>query len=433
MMKRLVRMKVIAFRCLASGLLLLLTAPLLPGEDWPSFRGAARTAVSLETGLLPAWPDGGPPLIWKGTGAGRGYASLAIAEGRIFTLGDGLSSAEDKDEYLVCFNRENGQPLWKSHTGPAWNSGRPTWQSSRGTPTVNGERVYVVSPRGELVCCETATGRELWRKNLEGDFLGTKADNWGYSESVLIDGERLVCTPGGDKATMVALNKQTGELLWTAQRPGDRGAGHASIVVTEVGGTTVYVQTTGGGPLGVRASDGRVLWSYPIERTTAVIPTPIVRGDLVFCSIGYKRGGVLLKQVPGSDGEVTVEEVYPLNTELSNKHGGVVLVGDYVFGDSEDGGVPFCAELLTGQVKWKKRGSGQGSAAVAAADGRLYLHFSDGTLVLAKAVPDEYAEISSFKVPGSGDRPSWSHPVILDGRLYIREQDTICCFNIRAQ
>jgi outer membrane protein assembly factor BamB len=251
---------------------------------------------------------------------------------------------------------------------------------------------------------------------------------------VLVDGDRVVCTPGGDKNTLVALNKETGTLIWKAVREGDRGAGHASIVVSEVGGVRVYVQVTASGPLGVRAEDGKVLWSYPTERATAVIPTPIVRGDLVFFSIGYGTGGALLKQVPGEKGEVTVEEIYPINRELANKHGGVVLVGDYLYGDSDDRGIPWCAELMTGEVKWKERSSrGRGSVSIAAADGRLYLHFANGAMILAQADPEKYTELGSFTVPGSGERPSWSHPVVLDGKLYVREQDRILCYDVRAK
>jgi outer membrane protein assembly factor BamB len=401
-----------------------------PNRDWPTFRGPERTAVSPDTDLLTKWPEEGPKLVWETAGAGRGYSSMAISGQRIYTLGDAPSTADDQDEYLLCFDQATGKQLWKTKTGPAWTTGKPNWHSSRCTPSVDGERVYALTAHGELISCETS-GKELWRKDLRKDFDGKKADNWGYSESVLVDGDKVVCTPGGEKHTMVALNKQSGETIWSASREGDSGAGHASIVIAEVGGTRVYVQTTGSGAMGVRAADGKVLWSFDIEHTTAVIPTPIVRGDLVFFSAGYGRGGALLKQVPGKEGEVTMEEVYPLRQDLGNKHGGVILLGDYLYGDSEDRGIPFCAELLTGEMKWKARGSGRGSASMAAADGHLYIRYADGTMTLAKATPEAFEEISSFKVPGSGDRPSWSHPVIVDGRLYLREGDAIFCYELR--
>lgn len=404
-----------------------------PDQGWPTFRGSDRTAVSKETGLLKSWPKDGPPLLWEAEGAGRGYSSLAVAGGRVFTLGDAPSTAGDDSEYLLAFDAETGKQLWKHKLGAPWTQGQPNWQSSRSTPSVDADHVYVLTAHGDLVCCAVKDGNESWRKNLKEDFHGKKGDGWGYSESVLIDGDKLVCTPGGGDATMVALNKQTGSLLWKSVRPDDRGAGHASIVVSEVGGTKVYVQTTASGALGVRASDGKLLWSYEIEKTTAVIPTPIVRGDLVFFAAGYKRGGALLKQVPEADGGVKVEEIYPVQKQLANKHGGIVLVGNYLFGDSDDQGIPFCADLMTGEIVWKKRGSGRGSASVAAADGCLYIHYSDGVMALAKAVPEGFEEVGSFTVPGSGERPSWSHPVITGGRLYLREQDRVLCYDVRAR
>lgn len=402
-----------------------------PGDSWPTFRGVGRSAVAPDKGLLKEWPAEGPKLAWETAGAGRGYASLAIAGDKIFTLGDGPSTAEDKDEYLLAFERATGKPLWKTKTGAAWNSGSPSWQGSRSTPTVDGDRVYVLTAHGTLLCCESATGVEKWRKDVKADFGGKKGDGWGYSESVLIDGDHLVCTPGNSAKTMVALNKMTGELAWSTSREGDRGAGHASIVVSEVGGIRVYVQTTASGAMGVRAKDGALLWTYDIDRTTAVIPTPIVRDDLVFFAAGYKRGGALLRQEPAADGTVSVKEIYPINKDLANKHGGIVLVGNYLYGDSDDAGIPFCADLMTGEIKWRKRGSGRGSASFIAADGHLYIHFSDGTMVLAKADPAEYAEVGSFKVPGAGDRPSWAHPVVVEGKLYVREDDKILCYDLR--
>lgn len=402
-------------------------------SDWLTFRGPDRTAVAPDTDLLKAWPDDGPPLVWEAAGAGRGYASLAIAGSRIFTLGDGLSTAADADEYLSCFDRTTGTQLWKTKTGGPWTDGQESWQSSRSTPTVDGDTVYVLTPFGQLIACRTADGSEVFRVDLKERFGGKKGDAWGYSESVTIDGDRLVCIPGGPEATMVALAKQTGETIWTCPVEGDRGAGHASIVIAEVDGRRIYVSTTAGGALGVDAETGRLLWTYPIDRTVAVIPTPIIRDDLVFFAAGYKRGGALVRQVPGPDGSLSIDEIYPLNPDLANKHGGIVLVGDHLYGDSDDKGIPWCADLMTGSLAWKSRGSGRNSACVTAADGHVYVKFSDGTLALVKADPAAYEEVSSFKVPGSGDRPSWAHAVILDGLLYLREGDAILCYDIRAK
>ena len=430
--------------CGAMGTLLVLAAPLMPATataaDWPTFRGADRTAVAPDTDLLETWPATGPRLIWEAAGAGRGYASPAIAGERIYTLGDGLSTAADKDEYLSCFDRETGKQLWKTKTGQPWSEGAESWQSSRSTPTVAGDMVYVITPHGQLVACATADGKERFRIDLKAQFGGKKGDSWGYSESPLVDENRLICTPGGEQATLVALDKKTGKLIWSCPMKGDRGAGHSSVVISQplssqpggkTGGRKVYIQTTSAGAFAVDAETGTFQWAYPIDQTTAVIPTPIVRGDLVFFSAGYKRGGALLRQVPGAGGSVTMKEVYGLKKELANKHGGIVLVGDHLYGDSDDAGIPFCAELMTGNVVWKKRGSGKGSATVVAADGHLYVRFADGTLALVKADPADYVEVATFKIPGSDARPSWAHSVILDGRLYLREQDKILCYDLR--
>ena len=401
------------------------------GDDWPTFRGPNRTSVVADAKLLKSWPKDGPKLLWEGTGAGRGYSSLAIVGDKIYTLGDGLSTQSDKDEYLSCYDKSNGKQLWATKTGSPWTSGQPGWQSSRSTPTVDDGMVYVVTPSGKLHCCDAASGKVAWTKSFEKDFGGKKADSWGYSESVLVDGNKIVCTPGGPNATVVALDKKTGDTLWTCKNPNDRGAGHASVVISKVGDQKVYVQSTGSGLLGISDS-GSLLWSYPIDQTTAVIPTPIVRDDLVFFPVGYKRGGALVKQVPSGNGQVAVKEIYGLNTKLANKHGGVVLVGDYVYADSDDAGRPYCAELMTGDVKWSTKGSGSRSAVVIAGGDRLYIRYEDGTMALVEASPAAYKETGVFKIPGSGERPSWSHPVILDGKLYIREQDKILCYDIRA-
>ena len=399
-------------------------------STWPTFRGANRTGVSTDTGLLKQWPENGPKLLWETEGAGRGYAGVAVSGGKLFTLGDAPSGADDSDEYLICFDQSTGKFLWRAKTGPPWTVGKGSWQSSRSTPTVDGDHVYVITPQGVLFCNATDDGAEKWSVNLKTEYGGKKAEMWGYSESPLIDGDHLICTPGGPENTMIALNKKTGEKVWTTSRAGDRGAGHASIVISEIGGNRVYVQTTGSGAMGVRASDGELLWTYDIDKTTAVAPTPNIRDELVFFAAGYGRGGALLRQV-ASGNQVSVEEVYPLNPRLTNKHGGIVLVGDHLYGDSDDKGAPFCAEFMTGDIKWKSRGSGKKSASISAADGYLYIRYSNGVMTLVEANPEKFEESGSFKVPGSGERPSWAHPVIADGKLYLREGDKVLCYDIK--
>lgn len=401
------------------------------GDDWPTFRGPNRTSVVNDSNLLKKWPEGGPKLLWEGTGAGLGYSSLAIVGNKIFTLGDGLSTQNDKDEYLTCFDRTNGKQLWATKTGEPWKDRQADWQSSRSTPTVDGNMVYVVTPYGKLFSCQVSDGKIVWQKDLKADFGGKKDDSWGYSESVLIDGNRLLCTPGGSQATVVALEKETGKTIWTCTQKENRGAGHSSIVISKVGGKKVYVQSTGSGLIGI-SDTGSLLWEYPIDKTTAVIPTPIVRDDLVFFPVGYKRGGALVKQVPEAD-FIKVKEIYPLNTKLANKHGGVVLVGNNVFGDSDDAGAPYCADLMTGEIKWQApKGEGKGSTVVIGAGNHVYFRYANGVVAMVEADPSGFKLVSSFKIPDAGPRPGWSHPVVLDGKLFIREQDRILCYDIRG-
>ncbi len=418
----------VAFVCAAA----LSTTPLI-AADWPTFRGSERSGVSPEDNLLQAWPEGGPKLLWQATGAGRGYASAAIADGRVYTLGDGESIADDKDEYLTCFNDADGKRLWSTKTGSAWNEGQPTWQGSRATPTVDGDRVFVLTPAGMLYCCATSDGEVLWKHNLKEDFGGKKADGWGYSESPLVDGDQVVCTPGGEEATMVALNKIDGSVKWKAIHPGDKGAGHSSIVPSEVANTKIYVQNTGGGPIGVDANTGELLWAYEMKPPTAFIPSPVVKDDLVFSTAGYGLGGALVRQVSKGKGKFEVEEIYPAKPDLANKQGGVVRVGDYIYGGSDGSNRVLCIEMKSGDVQWEARGAGRNSIAAAAADDRLYLHFADSTMVLAEVNPEEYVEVSEFKTPNTDDRPAWALPSIANGRLYLREDDSIFCYDISAK
>jgi outer membrane protein assembly factor BamB len=315
--------------------------------------------------------------------------------------------------------------------GPAWHDG-----GSRSTPTVDGERVYALGTHGDLVCLEAATGKERWLKSLPRDFKGRMMSGWGYSESVLVDGDKVICTPGGDDAALVALNKDTGELLWKAAVPQCGGAAYASVVRAEVGGIAQYIQWLGTCLVGVAADDGKLLWRYKrTANNTANIPTPLVRGDLVFCSTGYGAGSALLRLVP-QDGGIEAREEYflPPNT-LQNHHGGLVLVGDYVYGgQGHNEGFPICVELKTGKVAWHKdRGPGTGSAAIAYADGNVYFRYDNGIMALIQATPNGYHLQGVFRLPAETGTPSWQHPVIANGKLYLRGQTCLHCYDIKKR
>ncbi len=411
-----------------------LFTPWSHGEDWPTFRGASRTAISPDVGLLDKWDSSGPKLLWTAAGAGSGYAGPSVADGAAYTLGDNPSNANAKGQYLTSYDLQTGKQRWSLQVGPVWlgHPGQRSWNGARCTPTIDGDRVYVLNANGTLYCASTS-GQEFWKLSLTDDLGGTKHDSWGYSESPLVDGNALIVTPGGEKATMVALDKKSGELIWKCSRPKDVGAGHSSVVISHVGGKKIYVQNTANGPMGVDAQSGKLLWTYQIDAPIAFIPSPIVKDDLVFTVAGYGTGGALLKQIVDDGGNVSVKELYGLNRDLVNKHGGVVLVGDYLYAGREDSNQVYCADLMTGEVKWRKRGSGKGSTSVIAADGKLFLRFQNGVVALAKATPAGYEEISSFQTPSPDDDrlPSWAHPVIVDGKLLLREDDAILCYDIK--
>ncbi len=400
----------------------------LGATDWTQWRGPLRDGKSDETGLLKDWSQNAPKLLWQVEGMGSGYSSVAVADGRIFTLG-----RRGDDESLIAVSTRDGSSLWTLPFG--------TGDHSNGTPTVDGQYVYAIGLKGDLVCADVESGEKIWSKNFKRDFGGKMMSGWGYSESPLIDGDRLICTPGGNSAVLVALDKKTGDEVWRAKmsESGDRGqsgSGYSSIVISHGANVKQYIQLTGRGLISVRASDGKVLWGYnAIANGTANISTPIVSGDHVFCSTGYGTGAALLKLTANGDG-VQAEEVYflPAGT-FQNHHGGLIHLGDYIYaGHKHNQGFPICLEMMTGEIVWggDQRGPGSGSAAITYADGHLIFRYQDGRLALIEATSDEYRLKGSF-MPAYQQGKSWSHPVIANGKLYLREQDKLMCYDVAAR
>lgn len=414
-------------------LILAVTAPLGAADQdhaaqWPQWRGPHRDGVSAEQGLLQRWGKSGPSLAWKTSGLGGGFASVAIADGKAYTMGQ-----RDGKEYVIALDvvDEGHRQAWATPIGQGDNNS--------GTPTVDGDRVYAIGPFGDVVCLQASDGKIVWQKSFTRDFGGS-VPTWKYCESPLVDGDKLICTPGGSKATLVALDKKTGELIWQCGVPSGAGSGsgYSSVVVSEGAGVRQYVQLMGAGTgcIGVDARDGKLLWNYPrVANGTASIPTPIVRGDYVFCSSGYGTGSALLK-LSKSDGGVKAEEVYFLNANtLQNHHGGLVLLGDYIYGGhGHNDGRPVCVELKTGKIRWggKQRGPGSESAAVVCADGQLYFRYQNGLMALISASPKGYHLNGTFQIPDVAG-PSWSHPVVADGRLYLREQDRLLVYDVHKK
>jgi len=402
-------------------LLLTMTALTTDAGDWPQWRGPDRTDVSKETGLLKSWPEGGPKRVWLFENAGLGYSGPAIAKGKFFTIG-----TRDGNEILLVLDANTGKEIWTAKIGAVlknrWGDG------PRGTPTVDGDRVYALSGPGDLVCASVADGKILWQTNVTG--LGGKVPGWGYTESVLVDGDQVLCTPGGAQGTVAALDKTSGKLLWQSKEFTD-GAHYSSIVAAELNGTRQYVQLVEKNFVGLSAKDGKLLWKseFPKGRT-AVIPTPIVKGNNVYVTAGYGAGCKMVSI--GADNTATT--VYE-NTVMKNHHGGVILIGDHLYGHS-DGYAWVCQDFKTGAEVWGHRDLRKG--AVAYADGMLYCQEEDGgTIVLAEASVKGWKEHGRFKLdPQSKIRSSsgriWTHPVIANGKLYLRDQDLIYCYDIKG-
>src|ERR1051325_5485563 len=388
--------------------------------DWPQWRGPNRDDVSRETGLLKSWPTGGPKRIWLYEKAGNGYSGPAIADGKFFTLG-----TRDNSEVLLALDASAGKELWSAPLGAILKNG---WgMGPRGTPAVDGDRVYALSGIGDLACVNTADGKVVWKGSMQA--LGGSTPGWGYTESLLVDGDLVICTPGGSKGALAALDKKSGKVVWQSTEFKDP-AHYSSVVATDLNGARQYIQRTERNVVGVAAKNGKLLWKTSFPGSTAVIPTPIVRDNLVYVTAGYSAGCKLIRI--GPDNEVTT--VYE-NKVMKNHHGGVILVGDHLYGHADPGWT--CQNFKTGEEVWNHRGFGKG--AIAYADGMLYcLEESSGTVALVEASPKGWQEHGRFKLdPQTTQRsPSgriWTHPVVSDGRLYLRDQELLFCFDVKGK
>lgn len=390
--------------------------------DWPQWRGADRDGVSRETGLLKTWPPGGPRLAWKVTALGGGYTAPAVYAGRIFGM-----SFRDTNEVVWALDEANGQELWSRRLAAA----KPSPQSQgnegpHGTPTVDGDRLFVEGLNGEVACLETATGTIRWHRNLVSDF-GGQVPSWGYSESPLADGELLVYTPGGTTATLVALDKQTGKPVWTCRVPAGDGAAYASPIVALAGGLRQYVQFLAGGVVGVAARDGRFLWRYDRPaNNTANCSTPLFAEGCVFAASDYGTGGGLARLVRQGDG-IEAQDLH-FTKHMKNHHGGYVLVGGCLYG-ADDPGSLACLDFKSLNVRWEDRRPGKGS--VAAADGRIYYRNENGPMILIEANPKQYVECGRFNPPDRSGKNTWSNPVLANGKLYLRDQGALLCYDIK--
>jgi outer membrane protein assembly factor BamB len=422
-----------------------LTLPLL-AADWPQWRGPNRDGVSKETGLLKTWPKEGPKLLWTFKNAGVGYSCPAVVGDRLYTMG-----GRDADEYLFCLDVKDPKTireLWSVKLGPIFTFDFNQWGAGpRATPTVDGPLVYALGGQGELVCVAAADGREQWRKSMPKDLNGQvnkegggpENIGWGYTWSPLVDGEQLICTPGGPDGTVAALDKKTGKVLWRSKEYAQQ-CSYASPMLAEVGGIRHYVILTYDGSTGVSTS-GAVLWHYPKKFDEVLMATPVVRGDFVFIT-GLKSAGCDLFKLTPKDGKIEAKRVYA-NKDMTTGQGGVVLYGEHLYAYSV-GPEWVCMDFKTGKLLWNEKDT-LGSGTLMAADGNLYLLAEDydtegGPVVQIDASPDEWHEKSRFALP---ERTKvlkrkeqqagklWTPPVIANGRLFLRDQELIFCYAIK--
>jgi outer membrane protein assembly factor BamB len=392
--------------------------PAASAFDWPQWQGPDRTGVSKETGLLQEWPAAGPPLAWSISGLGAGYGSLAIKGDRIYVQAlNGSGSA------VSSLNRADGKVVWTTLIGRGLKDDRGP--GPRSTPTLDGDRLYVLTENGDLACLTASNGARLWQRNILADFGGRQI-SWLISESPLVDGNNVIVTPGGRGAGIVALDKMSGKTVWASQQLSDE-AGYASPIAGDVEGVRVIMTLTASAGVGVRASDGKLMWRHPaVANGTANVATPIFFDNKVFYSSDYGTGAALLG-LSAQAGEVKAQQIY-FTREMQNHHGGVVLVNGYLYGFHNS--ILTCLEFATGKMMWRDRSVGKGT--VVYADGKLYIQSEDNVVGLAEASPAGYKEKGRFRTADQG-LPSWAHPVVSGGRLYIRDQGTLAAYNIKAR
>ncbi|HWI58669.1 MAG TPA: PQQ-binding-like beta-propeller repeat protein [Bacillota bacterium] len=397
------------------------------GDDWPQWRGPQRDGISKETGLLKEWPKEGPKLLWQVKETGSGYSTPSVVGDRLYLLGnEGV-----ENEFAEALALQDGKRVWQTRLGKVGNPNQqPKFPAARSTPTVDGKLLYALGSDGDLACLELASGKEVWRKSLRTDF-GGKPGTWAYSESPLVDGDLVICTPGGSEATLVALNKKTGEVVWKSAVPGGDEAAYTSAIIVEAGGVKQYVQMLQKGLVGLDAKTGKFLWRYnkTVSKYNANIPTPVARDGYVF-SAGAGTGAGLVK-LTEKDGAFTAEQVY-FSPKLPVAIGGAVLVDDNLYGTGNAG--LMCVEFTTGNVKWDDKALG--AASLCFADGRLYLHGENGEVALVVATPAGYQEKGRFTPPNQPSRSNpmekaWAYPVVANGRLYLRDHDMLWCYDVK--
>ena len=397
------------------------SAAAAPAGDWPQFHGPRRDNISADKNLLKRWPEGGPKMMWKTGQMGHGYASLAVAGGRIYTGGN-----VGRDTVITAMDL-GGKVVWRKKNGSAYQRDQP---GARGTPTIVDGKLYHLGGGGDVACFDAKTGQRVWSRNILKEFNGRDI-RWGLAESLLVDGENVICCPGGEEISMVALNRRTGKTVWTCRGAGDK-PGYASPVVFEYKGLRQIVTLMSASAVGVDAATGKLLWKFPHPAAfDENILQPIYHDGHVFVSTGHGRGGVLLElDVRGEGCSVTPAWRCP---EIDSQHGGIVLVDGHLYGHAHRRGRWVCVEFRTGKLTCSSAEPRAGSGCLTWADGMLYLMTQRGTVALASAGPKAIEVVSRFNLPKNGRGTSWAHPVVCGGRLYLRHGEWVYAYNVRAK
>jgi outer membrane protein assembly factor BamB len=406
--------------CLALGTML--------AASWPQWRGPDRDGISKETGLLKEWPAEGPRLLWQVDGLGDGFSTPAVIRDRIYLV----SNKGLENEFVQALDAADGHQIWEKRIGKVGEPDQqPSYPSARSTPTYDDGWLYALGSAGDLVCIDSRSGDIRWQKNLQTDF-GGKPGEWAYSESPLVDGDVVVVTPGGKEATLVALDKKTGELVRKWQVPEGDEAAYSSIVVLDVGGVKQYVQFMAKGVVGVDANSDKFLWRYDktAKNSPANIGTPVVSDGCVYSGSHYAGGGLI--KINGTPEGFVVEEKY-FDKKLPTAIGGAVLVDGHLYGTNRT--TMTCTDFKSGEIKWTEE-RGLAPASLCYADGMLYVHGENsGEVALVEATPDGYREHGKFTPPGvpeKGRSKAWTYPVVADGRLYLHDWGTLWCYDVKA-
>lgn len=419
-----------------------LTAGSVFSADWPQFRGPDRNGISTETGLLKQWPEKGPPLLWTFDQAGVGFSGPAVVGDRVY-----LSGGRGDSEFVFALDGQ-GKELWAAKIGPLFTWKGNSWNAGpSATPTVNGDLVYALGGGGDLVCVEASSGKERWRKSMIKDLAGEVDSHgggeehvgWGFTWAPLVDAEQLICVPGGKNGLLAALDKKSGALKWQSKELPE-AATYSSPIGAEIDGVRQYIEMTYAGVAGVSAKDGSLLWyykrkpAYKENGNCVVIPTPVCQGNFVFIAAGFGEGCDLVKVTKSGD-KFNAAKVYG-NRELKNDNGGFVLLNGNIFGYSNQGRGWMCLDMKTGKVLWADRRSLR-SGSIIAADGRLYCYGEDeGIAVLLEPSAKAWTEKGRFEIPqksklGKPNGKLWTHPVVANGKLYLRDQELLFCYNVK--